>query len=83
MAQIDQNLEKLCKKNPQQRQQVVITLTEEAQNLKATDLGLAGAEEIGEMGIIMGTFTGKQLLELSCRSEIEDITPDFDVSALS
>lgn len=83
MAHIDQQLEKLCRENPQQPQQVVITLTEKAQHLKAADLGLAGAEEIGDLGILKGTFTGKQLLELSKRSEVLEIVPDSEVTALA
>jgi hypothetical protein len=83
MAHIDQKLEKLCRENPQQLHQVVITLTEEAQHLKAADLGLAGAEEIGDLGILKGTFTGKRLLELSKRREIAEIAPDFEAHALA
>ena len=79
MARIEQDVEELSRKKPQQRQQVVITLTEEAQHLKAADLGLPDAEEIGDLGILKGSLTGKQLLELSQRDEVEEIVADRDV----
>jgi hypothetical protein len=79
LARIEQDVEELSRKHPQQRQQVVITLTEEAQHLKAADLGLVDAEEIGDLGILKGSLTGEQLLELSQRSEVEEIAADRDV----
>ena len=79
MPRIEQGLEEFSRKYPQQRRQVVITLTEEAQHLKAADLGLLDAEEIGDLGILKGSLTGEQLLELSQRSEVEEIVLDRDV----
>jgi hypothetical protein len=83
MTKMDPKLEKLCRDNPQERQNVLITLSEEAKDLKAADLGLAEGRMIGSLGIIKGSFVGKKLLELSKRSEIEEITPDIEVRALS
>ncbi len=83
MTKMDPKLEKLCRDNPQERQTVVITISEEAKDLKAADLGLAEGQTIGSLGIIKGSFVGKKLLELSKRSEIEEITPDIEVRALS
>jgi hypothetical protein len=76
---MDQNLEELCLKDPQQLHNVVITLAKEAQHLRAADLGLAEAEEIMP-GILKGALRGEQLLELRKRSEVEEITEDIEVS---
>jgi hypothetical protein len=48
--------------------------------MRATDLGLPTAREIG-MGILSGTFTGQTVLELGERPEVEEITFDIQVSA--
>ncbi len=83
MAYIEPNLAKLCQKDPKKPRKVVITLTEASQHLGGSDIDLADAEKIGDMGILKGTYTGKQILELSNRGEVEEITPDFEVRALS
>lgn len=80
MARMDAELETLCRSYPSHYQDVVITLTESAQHIKATDIGLPTAKEIG-MGILSGTFTGQMLLELGKRPEVEEITFDIQISA--
>ena len=82
MALLNRELEEICQREPQGRQKVVITLTEEAQHKSAADLGLDEAEEIGQMGILKGTFTGERLLALSRHADIAEIVTDFDVEAL-
>ena len=79
MARIEQDLEARIRKDPHQAQRVVITLTEASQHLSPADLGLAGVQEIGDSGILTGSVTGEQLLELSKRSEIEEIVSDSEV----
>ena len=79
MARIQQDLEERIRKDPRQAQQVVITLTEASQHLSAADLGLDGVQQIGDLGILTGSVTGQQLLELSKRSEIEEIVSDSEV----
>ena len=84
MAQMDATLEQLCQEDPQQLRQVVITFVERAQNVKAADLGLTEAEQIaGLLGIWKCSATGEKLLELSQRSDIEEITEDMEVSILA
>ena len=83
MTKMDPKLEKLCRDNPQEPQNVVITLSKEAKDMKAADLGLAEGQMIGSLGIIKGSVVGEKLLELSKRSEIEEISPDIEVRALS
>ncbi len=83
MARMDQELERLCRENPQEQQKVVITLSREAKGLTTADLGLHGAEPIGNLGIFKGVFSGRQLLELRERHEIEEITPDIEVGMFS
>ncbi len=84
MSKIDENLAKLCRETPEKEQKVVITLSPESQSLTAAELGLSGAQQIGELsGIYTGTFTGEKLLELSQRREIEEITPDIQANILT
>ena len=84
MAQIDATLEQLCQEDPQQLRQVVITFAEGMQSVNAADLGLTEVEEIaGLPGICKCSVTGEKLLELSKRSDIEEITEDMEVSMLA
>ena len=83
MTKMAPELEKRCRENPQQRQDVVITLSEAAKDLGPTDLGLAGGEKIGSLGIIKGSYAGELLLELNKRNEVVEITPDIEVRILS
>jgi hypothetical protein len=81
VAKIEPKLKALCEKEPNQSQQVVITLSDTASHLAAADLGLIGAEKIGE-GILKGSFSGDQVLELGKRVEVEEIISDFEVGIL-
>lgn len=81
MARMDEVLETMCRTNPHQYQDVIITLAETAEHMQSADLGLDDAKEIG-IGIFSGTFRGHTLLELSKRPEVEEITFDARVSAL-
>ena len=84
MSKINDSLAKLCRETPEKEQKVVITICKESQSVTAAELGLSGAEQIATLpGIYTGTFTGEKLLELSQRSEIEEITPDIEANILT
>jgi hypothetical protein len=81
VANIEKKLKEMCESNPNRPQQVVITLSDAASHLTAADLGLIGAEKIGE-GILKGSFRGDQLLELEKRVEVDEIISDFEIGIL-
>lgn len=83
MCNMDENLKKLCRENPKQSRKVVITLSEEYQNIKPDEIGMPKLEEIqGIPGIFKGTFTGEKLLDLTKRNEIKEIVEDFEVDIM-
>lgn len=76
---MDKDLRRACEQNPETEFQVVITLRIESEHDPVLKKELAHAEAIGAMGIYKGLFTGKKLLELALRPEIEEIVHDFEV----
>jgi hypothetical protein len=78
MAQLERMLAKHSQDQPEKEYSVVITLAETAQDVKGEDLGLVGTRELMP-GILSGTLTGAQLLELQGREEIAEIVEDSEV----
>lgn len=80
MGRLTDNLETLCREEPSKSRNVVITLSEASQELKAADLGIESAKEMpGLQGILKGCLPGEKLLELIQREEIEEISEDIEV----
>lgn len=81
MGRLTTRLEALCREEPGKSRNVVITLSEAAQGLKAAELGIDEAEEfLGLPGIFKGYLPSEKILELVEREEIEEISEDFEAS---
>ena len=76
---MDKDLKRACEQNPETEFHVVITLRIESEKDPRLKEELAHAEPIGDMGIYKGLFTGRKLLEMVVRPEVEEIVRDFEV----
>ena len=80
MGRLAENLEALCREEPSKARNVIITLSEAAREMKASELGLDTAQEIpGLSGIFKGSLPGEKILDLIQRQQVEEITEDFEV----
>ena len=84
MSQLTENLESLCREEPSKCRNIIITLSEASQDLKANELGIDNVEEIpGLPGIFKGCLTGEKILELINHEKIEEISEDSEEYTLS
>lgn len=82
MAALSKEFKQVCEASPNQRRWVIITLREEAASLSASDLGLTAGENIGDLGIIKAELSGKEVVDVSRKEEVEEIVPDMRVDML-
>ena len=75
--------QRLWTEQPDEAHEVVVVLTPESEDVSPEVLGLDGFEAIPyQPGMFKGSMTGADLLRLAERPEVEDISPDDEVTAL-
>lgn len=84
MGRLTENLETICREEPDTFRNVLVILSEQSRELKVSELGIDDVQEIpGLLGIFKGCLPGAKILELISRDEIDEISEDLEVEISS
>jgi len=80
---VDEKLFSICHNYPEKKNRVIMTLLEEYQNLDISKWGLDNCNSIpGLPGIYSCELTGKNIIELLNKKEIENISEESLMTTL-